>query len=122
MAYVSDEAGRPEVYVQRFPGGGDKVQISTQGGSEPQWRADEKELFYVAANHTLMAVPLDVTNTLTAGRPAKLFNTLVDTTLGPFGQIHYAATDDGQKFLVNVSPETAPPMMLVLGWTSPLEQ
>ena len=122
MAYVSDETGRPEVYVQRFPGGGDKVQISTQGGSEPQWRADEKELFYVAANHTLMSVPLDVTTTLTAGRPAKLFDTLVDTMLGSFGQIHYAATDDGQRFLVSVSPETVPPMMLVLGWTSPLEQ
>ena len=121
MAYVSDETGRPEVYVQRFPGGGDKVQISTQGGSEPQWRADEKELFYVAANHTLMAVALDVKATLTAGRPAKLFDTLVDTMLGSFGQIHYAATDDGQRFLVSVSPETVPPMMLVFGWTAPLK-
>ncbi|MBI2833800.1 MAG: serine/threonine-protein kinase, partial [Acidobacteria bacterium] len=56
MAYVSNESGRLEVYVRPFPGPGTKWQISPNGGSQPQWRRDGKELFYIAADHRLMAV------------------------------------------------------------------
>ena len=54
VAYVSDENGRPEVYVQSFPTSGGKWLISTQGGTEPLWRADGKELFYIAGDRKLM--------------------------------------------------------------------
>ncbi len=53
---MSDESGRPEVYVQSFPASSGKVQVSTQGGADPRWRRDGKELFYLAADHKLMAV------------------------------------------------------------------
>lgn len=58
VAYVSDESGHIEVYVQSSPLSGEKRQISTNGGSEPSWRKDGTELFYLAADRNLMAVPM----------------------------------------------------------------
>src|SRR4030095_16327282 len=60
VAYTSNESGRDEVYVQSFPPSGTKFQISADGGSEPQWRKDGTELFYIAEDRTLMAVPVKV--------------------------------------------------------------
>ena len=59
IAYTSDEGGQPNVYVQPFPGAGGKYQVSRDAGSHPVWRADGKELFYLGADATLMAVPID---------------------------------------------------------------
>ncbi len=61
IAYTTDEAGQPNVYVQPFPGAGGKYQVSRDGGSHPLWRADGKELFYLGPDATLMAVPIDTT-------------------------------------------------------------
>jgi Tol biopolymer transport system component len=58
VAYVSNESGRDEIYVQSFPISGAKFQISSSGGSEPQWRNDGTELFYLAADGKLMAAPV----------------------------------------------------------------
>ena len=58
LAYISDESGRWEVYIRRFPGLGDVRLISTAGGTRPRWRADGQEIFYLAADRTLMAVGL----------------------------------------------------------------
>ena len=58
VAYASDEPGRPEIYAQTFPESGGKWQISTSGGVQPAWRADGKELYYLAADGKLMAVPV----------------------------------------------------------------
>ena len=64
-----------------------------------------------------MVVPLQTAASLSAGRPVRLFDTpLVDTTLGSFGQTHFALTADAQKFLVSVTPETTLPMMIVHNW------
>jgi hypothetical protein len=62
---------------------------STQGGSEPQWRADGRELFYLAANRRLTAVAVTTIPGLSVGRPMKLFDTIVDTSVG---SIHGGAT------------------------------
>jgi Tol biopolymer transport system component len=74
LAYTSDQSGRPEVYVQRFPSGRDKSQLSTQGGSHPQWRADGRELFYLAADRTVSALAMTLAPSLTAGRPGRIFD------------------------------------------------
>ena len=58
VAYESNESGRYEIYVQPFPGPGGKWQVSTNGGTAPVWRRDGKELFYVAPDRKLMAVPV----------------------------------------------------------------
>ena len=56
IAYVSDESGSNEVYVRPFRGPGPKRRISANGGSEPKWRGDGKELFYLAADGSVIAV------------------------------------------------------------------
>ncbi|MCA1642389.1 MAG: protein kinase [Acidobacteria bacterium] len=75
VAYVSDESGRAEVYVQSFPAAGGKWQISTGGGDQPQWRRDGRELFYMAPDKTLMAVPIAAGGSFEPGSPAALFAT-----------------------------------------------
>src|SRR5260370_36705250 len=73
IAYVSDESGRPEVYVQPFQGssgGGGRVKISQDGGDQPRWRRDGKELFYCSPDGKLMAVDVVATSPeLTPGIP-----------------------------------------------------
>jgi Tol biopolymer transport system component len=56
VAYVSDETGGPQIYVQSFPKLTGKWQVSTDGGTQPRWRHDGKELFYLALDQQLMAV------------------------------------------------------------------
>src|SRR6202011_5468741 len=58
VAYVSNESGRNQVYAQTFPSTGAKYQISTMGGAVPQWKRDGKEIYYLAADGKLMAVPI----------------------------------------------------------------
>ena len=68
VAYLSDESGRPEVYVQPYPGPGGKSQISTDGGTEPVWNPNGRELFYRSGNK-MMAVTITTKPDFAAGRP-----------------------------------------------------
>ena len=72
IAYSSDETGQAEVYVQRFPGLGGRVPISTDGGQQPLWSPDGSELFY-RGPRGMMAVPVDTEPTFSAGDPEVLF-------------------------------------------------
>src|SRR5262249_21779176 len=58
VAYSSNESGKTEIYVAPFPGPGGNWKVSSAGGSEPRWRRDGKELFYLAPDGKLMAVDL----------------------------------------------------------------
>ena len=58
MAYTSDESGRREIYVRRFPEGSGQVRISKGGGEQPRWRRDGKELFFMSADGTLTSVSI----------------------------------------------------------------
>ena len=126
VAYVSDETGRNEVYVQAFPLSGAKSLISAGGGSQPAWRKDGTELFYVAADRNLMAVPVKFTPTFDASVPKPLFPlpNAVPTGL----QIYmYAVAGDGQRFLVATPPGTAAQAassgyQVVLNWTQMLKK
>ena len=78
VAYQSNDSGPIQIYVRPFRGPGGPWQVSTAGGSQPRWRPDGKELFYVAADARLMAVPIAVgvdPQTLKAGAPVPLFRT-----------------------------------------------
>src|SRR5262249_32891106 len=67
LAYVSDESSRYEVYVQSFPTGGGKRQLSIGGGQNPRWRRDGKELFYYSSDGKLMAIPIESGESFAAG-------------------------------------------------------
>ena len=113
LAYSSDESGRREVFIRSTAADGRKWTVSVAGGSTPRWRADERELFYVQGIR-LMAVPIEVGVTLTAGRPQALFE---EPGLGwsDVDLSRYDVTPDGQRFLM-VQPEpweVAPLSMVV---------
>lgn len=126
IAYMSDESGRDEIYVQTFPLSGAKFQVSTGGGSEPYWRKDGAELFYVEANRNLMAAPVKPGPSLQVGLPRSLFrlpgNTDREMSLRS-GRHSYAVSGDGQRFLVPVpvARGAAPSITVWLNWTGDLK-
>src|SRR5262249_29115979 len=74
VAYASNESGAFEVYVQAFPDMQAKRLVSRGGGTEPRWRADGRELFYVSADRRLMVVPTTIGPAFEAGTPETLFD------------------------------------------------
>jgi eukaryotic-like serine/threonine-protein kinase len=120
IAYSSNETGQPNVYVRPFLRAGGKHRISPNGGRNPHWRANGKELFYLGMDGAMTAVAVDAGDTFAAG-PAK--------TLFPAGVISanqvYAVTRDGQRFLVVTRPRdatTATPLTVIVNWTSTLQK
>jgi len=122
IAYVSDESGRPDVYVQTFPVSTAKWRVSTAGGSQPRWRRDGREIFYVGPDHRLMAVPVKAGASFEAGVPAPLFE--LGTSFGTGFRYQYDVTSDGQRFFVIRAAETkeAHPITVVLNWTASLKK
>ena len=115
VAYTSDESGAPEVYVQGFAGreaSGPKVRVSVSGGSEPKWRRDGRELFYIARDRKLIAVEVKAAATFEVGATRTLFEVSQD----------YTFTADGQRFLVSttVGDSSSGAITLVVNWTSAL--
>ena len=96
LAYESNESGRYDVYVQPFPQGGAKWQVSTNGGGQPRWRGDGKEIFYVEGG-TLMAVSVTTSPVFSPGAAQPLFKD--QTAFVGRGQ-QYDVTPDGQRFVV----------------------
>lgn len=120
IAYVSNESGSYEVYVLPFPpGSGGKWQISTAGGFQPRWRADEQEIFYLGADGRVMAVPIRAAERFEHGAPQPLFQTRLDTP-ALINDRNYQATADGQRFLVTTPLGTSAPIAIVVNWTETL--
>jgi Tol biopolymer transport system component len=117
VAYETDESGRHEVVVQSFPTPRAIVHVSTSGGSGPRWSATGTEIYFVAPDGKLMAVPITIANsTLTPGNPIALF------TVPIFEQqvfkATYAVAPNG-RFLFNAPSDdaAAAPITLILNWT-----
>jgi Tol biopolymer transport system component len=120
IAYYSNETGTPEVYVQTWPLGGGKWQISNGGGLLPRWRGDGKELFYRNAAFEFYAVTVTLEPRFTAGIPQQLFKRRLQGD-NP-GTPSWVVTRDGQKFLLNAALPTtqAVPFTVVLNWPETL--
>ena len=124
VAYLSNESGQNEIYVQPFPAGGGKFQVSSGGGVQPRWRRDAKELFYIAPNGTLMAVEVKTAPRFEAGVPKALFQSRIwGAGLTNF-VFRYDVSADGQRFLINTQPEqtAAAPITVVVNWTAGLRK
>ena len=122
VAFVSNNSGVSEIYVQRFPGPGQRLRVSTKGGDQPQWRADGSELFYLALDGRLMAASVKIAadhESIDVGSPVPLF-------IAPIGGIRpvlggdYMASVDGQRFLVNrlLRDAGGTPVRIVLNWAA----
>jgi Tol biopolymer transport system component len=125
ITYASNESGKYEVYVQSFPAGNGKWQVSTNGGVQPRWRRDGKELFYLGLDRKLMAVPVRGVSTLEFGAGVPLFeaHTESGTTVNVGMVQQYAVAPDGQRFLLNLEPDSAAsPITVVLNWAVGLKR
>jgi eukaryotic-like serine/threonine-protein kinase len=120
VAYASNETGRWEVYIAPFPGPGGNWQVSREGGSEPRWRRDGKEMFYIAADGHLMTVAIKESPTFDAGEPKPLFLVRRREPVASSDLFTYDVSADGQRFLVNTDVgETTPPALnVVMNWAS----
>ena len=116
--------GRFEIYVGAFPGVQGALAASTQGGVEPRWRRDGKELFYMALDRTLTAVAVQ-SRARVHGRDAeRLFKTRVAAFGAGMWKPQFAVSGDGQRFLINTIVEDAatPPVTVVLNWPAALNR
>ena len=114
IAYASNETGRWEVFVESFPPSGSRWQVSTDGGSQPIWRSDGCELFFLAPDRRLMSVAVTPGVTFVRGMPRALFETQMRPTYPPY-PVNYDVTRDGQRFLMDaVLPGTGPNISIVV--------
>jgi roadblock/LC7 domain-containing protein len=118
LAYASDVSGRYEIYVQRFPEGDSKRQVTTGGGAHPRWRLDGRELFYYAGDGKLIAAPVRSGESFEVGSAVSLFEFRSGTVQALYAP--YAVTADGQQFLINAIVETEPnaPLTVVVNWAA----
>jgi Tol biopolymer transport system component len=116
VAYASNESGDWEIYVTTFPSAAGKWQVSRGGGSEPRWRGDGKEIFYIGAKGTLTAVPVNSERTFSTGTPTPLFHFHGRAPISSTDLFTYDVAKDGKRFLVNryVKPQHVAPLTVVL--------
>jgi eukaryotic-like serine/threonine-protein kinase len=130
LAYVSNQSGRHEVYVQPYPGPGERHLISTEGGTQPAWSGNGRELFYVRGDWSsggptaLMSVSVETTPTFRAGTAEKLFEN-ADLRIA-WGR-SYDVSSDGRRFLMPLTtkPPTKPApaqMIFVQHWFEELKR
>jgi Tol biopolymer transport system component len=122
VAYASNESGDWEIYVTTFPTAAGKWQVSRGGATEPRWRADGKELFYIGPKSMLIAVSVDSQASFASGNPAPLFRTQLRAQVSSTDMFSYDVTKDGQRFLVNryAKPAQVAPLHVILNSTAGL--
>ncbi|HEV2201501.1 MAG TPA: hypothetical protein VGR73_16905 [Bryobacteraceae bacterium] len=128
MAFTSDRSGRREVYVRPFPPGDGEWTISIAGGEQPRWRGDGKELFFVAADGKMMAVPVKAVAgtkpSFEAGTPVALFDAhMAQASINNL--IEYDVTADGKRFLITTASgagAASPPLTVVTNWNAEVKK
>jgi Tol biopolymer transport system component len=118
LAYHSNETGRDEVYVQRFPDGGQKEQVTSGGGRYPRWRRDGRELFFLNEGR-MMTMDVEGTTGFTHTQPRELFT--VKGIVIP--TVPYDVTADGQRFVFALEDDPGPGpthVNLAQGWFAEL--
>ena len=117
IAYESDESGSEEIYVARTDGATEKRRLSPSGGREPRWGRDGKEIFYIAPDGSIVALPINTGVTLEAGTGAPLFR--VET-----GVRNFDVAPDGKRFLVSTPLEKSPesPIRVIVNWVAALKR
>ena len=120
LAYVAYGSGQAQVVVRAFPGAGGQFQVSKDGGDQPLWRGDGKELFFLAPDGTMMSAAIDTSRQFEAGLPQPLFKSAVLVER----RRQYAVTKDGKRFLALVPDRDAlaEPLTVVVNWPSSIQR
>lgn len=116
LAYVSNEGGRFDVYVQTMVDGNAKWLVSRGGGMQPQWSADGRQLYYLALDRRLMVVDARTDGTaFTPSPPARLMDTRF-TEWESTGGVSYVVAPDGTRVLISTSTDTGRPITVMQNW------
>ena len=118
IAFVSNESGRAEVFVQSFPDGRMRTQVSTMGGAQVRWSSDGREIFYIAPDGNMMGVSVGLGGASPDVKlPVLLFQTHLATGTNVLGnKAQYAVSRDG-RFLLNTAIESqSPPIAVIVNW------
>jgi len=121
LAYATDDSGGWNVFVTTFPGAAGKWQVSVGGGTEPRWRGDGKEIFYLDTKGMLMAVPVVGSGpTFSSGTAQPLFRVSARAPISNTDVFSYDVSKDGSRFIVNryVKPSSVPPLDILLNATA----
>jgi Tol biopolymer transport system component/tRNA A-37 threonylcarbamoyl transferase component Bud32 len=120
LVYASDESGGWDIYATTFPGAAGKWQVSVGGGTEPRWRDDGKEMFYLNAKGMLTAVAISAGSTFSSGPPQPLFRVSPRPPISNTDLFSYDVSKDGSRFIVNryVKPSSVPPLNILLNATA----
>ncbi len=120
FVYVSRASGRPEIGVRSVAGGGDESRVSLNGGTEPRWSRDGREIFY-REGQKMMVVEVATEPTVSISKPRALFEGLYEVMDGP---INYDVTPDGRRFvMVKMERSEAPTeLRVVTGWERELRK
>jgi len=119
MAYGSNETGVFEIYGAAYPSASGKWPLSVGGGTEPAWRGDGKELFYLSADRQLMSVAVTAGSELRGDPPKVLFQTALPSAMNPtYTRNQYTVAPDGQRFLVNepVRKPSSSSVTVIVNW------
>jgi eukaryotic-like serine/threonine-protein kinase len=123
VAYVSEETGRKEVYVATFPEPTRRHRISTQGGTQPRWSRNGRELFFITGSRTIMATPFDSRSPdVPAGSARPLFDVMMHRQFSSNVPYRYDVAPDGRFLVVVRSSEEPPPLTIVTNWQAGLEK
>ncbi|HMA17542.1 MAG TPA: hypothetical protein VKS03_03800, partial [Thermoanaerobaculia bacterium] len=121
VAYVSDESGRKEVFVASFADPSRRIRVSSDGGSQPRWSRDGRELFFVSKSETMMAVSIEPSTGVPTSVPRRLFDAPIAYALDSHAPLKYDVSPDGRFLIVvRASRKPPPPLVLVLNWQSRL--
>jgi len=119
LVYASDESGQMQIYVRPFPGPDRRWSVSTQGGTQPLWNRNGKEIFYRLGNK-MMVVDVSGVTDLTLSRPRQLFDQRY--VFQNISLANYDITPDGQRFLMLKDETGAGRLNIVLNWTEELKR
>jgi Tol biopolymer transport system component len=117
IAYVSNESGKDEVYVQPMPPGTGRVKVSINGGRTPRWRRDGRELYFVTPDGEVTAMDVRTDKDFSAGLPHRLF------LIKEHQRVSYDVLPDGQRFILATPPKGATETVItvVLNWWAELK-
>ena len=122
IVWASDGSGRNELYAQPFPGPAPKLQISSSGGSEPQWGDGGKQIFFRGGDDTMCRIDVETVPTFRVSNPVVLFP--LRARWLNIGGRQWQVTADGQRFLLDeLIPEEAPaPITVIMNWAQRLKK
>ena len=122
ISYQAEDSGRNKVFVMPYPETGDRWEISPDGGAQPLWRADGRELFYLAPDNTIMAVDVRTgTTSVEFGTPRRLFQASIAVLPARQPSWTWDVFPDGKRFLLILAKDDKAPLTLVTNWQMDLE-